>query len=187
VEKDEKHKGIPTRFTPPLDDPSRPPQYTKKGELIYGEWVGDKLIRYKRDTTRPECFTDDDWKSLSYPLRKQIIREFIQAEQDKKKKKLARDNDPSIPAMPVERYDEHHREKIPSGENPKDAEWFAACVAKSIGKREALANPAAKASLDKEWDKLRRQRCWNEEGVTEWSEVAAEAKRLGIKAHVGRI
>ena len=90
--------------------------------------------------------------------------------------------------MPVEPISHlTHRDKIPLGEDPRDAEWFASCVAKSIGKREALANPAAKASLDKEWDKLRRQKCWNEEGVMEWSNVVKLAKPKQIKAHVGRI
>ena len=89
--------------------------------------------------------------------------------------------------MPVEPYASQHREKIPKDEDPKDAEWFAACVAKSVSKRDALANPAAKASLDKEWTKLRNQGCWDETKVREWSDVAKEAKNVGRKTHVGRI
>ena len=73
----------------------------------------------------------------------QIAKERSDLAQQKKKF-------PSAPAMPVEPADclSSHRDKIPP--NPKDAEWFASCVAKSINKKEALSIPAAKASLDKE-------------------------------------
>ena len=89
--------------------------------------------------------------------------------------------------MPTEPNEQKHREKIPLDEDPRDADWFAACVARSASEREVTTNKAAKASLDKEWDKLRDQKCWDEGSVREWSEVAALAKRMGRKAHVGRI
>ena len=175
------HPNIPKRFIPRLDDPNRPPMYTKKGKLIYGEWVGDTFIRYKAGTTRPEGMTTDDWKLIPDAQRKKVSSEA-------KAQKLTPCEMPANCAMPVEPISHlTHRDKIPLGEDSRDAEWFASCVAKSIGKREALANPAAKASLDKEWDKLRRQKCWNEEAVMEWSEVVKMAKQKKIKAHVGRI
>ena len=43
------------------------------------------------------------------------------------------------------------------------------------------------ASLDKEWNKLISQKCWDYASVREWREVAADADKQGIKAHVGRI
>jgi hypothetical protein len=90
--------------------------------------------------------------------------------------------------MPVEENKPGHREKISIEGDPNDALWFAACVARPVSKREALGLPAAKAALDKEWDKLIiKQKCWDEKGVREWDDVAAEAKRLNIKTHVGRV
>ena len=35
--------------------------------------------------------------------------------------------------------------------------------------------------------KLRKIECWDESRVREWADVAAEARRAGTKAHVGRI
>ena len=39
----------------------------------------------------------------------------------------------------------------------------------------------------KEWDKLHKQRVWDEKRVRPWAEVRAEAKRTGCTIHVGRI
>ena len=135
--------------------------YTKKGIPIRGEYVGGKFVRYKQDTTRPAGFTSEDWKAIPYKLRKEIA--------DTLRGKSESGNSES-PAMPVVPYveEQEHREKI---KHPKDAEWFAACVARSVGKREILSNAAARASLDKEWDKLRRQKCSNESAVREWTDV----------------
>jgi hypothetical protein len=60
-------------------------------------------------------------------------------------------------------------------------------VARPVTKKEAKANPKAMAALDKEWDKLRKQVCWDESRVREWADVSAEAKRKGTKVHVGRV
>ncbi len=49
------------------------------------------------------------------------------------------------------------------------------------------ADPKAKAALDKEWDRFRSLNTWDENGVREWSEVAAEARRSGKKTHMGRV
>ena len=48
-------------------------------------------------------------------------------------------------------------------------------------------NPAARASLDKEWGRLRKIITWDEAGVREWRDVASEARSSGSKVHVGRI
>ena len=58
-----------------------------------------------------------------------------------------------------------------------------------------MAIPLAKAALQAEWDRLRavpqpgtdRKGCWDEDKVQEWKDVRADAKRRGVKAHVGRI
>jgi hypothetical protein len=41
--------------------------------------------------------------------------------------------------------------------------------------------------MQKEWDRLRNKRCWDESRVREWQDVAGEARRAGTKAHVGRV
>ena len=48
-------------------------------------------------------------------------------------------------------------------------------------------NPKAFAALEKESKKLRDMGCWDQAKVREWREVAAEAKRDGVKVRVGRI
>ena len=171
------------RFNVRSDNPDQPVLYTKKGIPIRGEYVGGKFVRYKQDTTRPLGFTSEDWKAIPHKLRKEIA----EALRGKDTKAPVADSGKSeSPAMPVVPYseDSKHREKI---KDPKDAEWFAACVARSVGKREILSNAAAKASLDKEWNKLRRQGCWNEDMVREWADVVREVKEKGITYHVGRI
>ena len=44
----------------------------------------------------------------------------------------------------------------------------------------------AREALKKEWDRLRKMKCWDEAGVREWDDVASEARRKNIKAHQGR-
>ena len=58
---------------------------------------------------------------------------------------------------------------------------------KAVDRKERAINAKAMASLDKEWNKLISQKCWDYASVREWREVAAEADKQGIKAHVGRI
>ena len=66
--------------------------------------------------------------------------------------------------------------------------WYSACVARPVDRKERAINAKAMAVLDKEWNKLITQKCWDYASVREWKDVAAEADRQGfIKAHVGRI
>ena len=62
-----------------------------------------------------------------------------------------------------------------------------ACVARPVSKKERLESAGARASREKEWNCLRKIDTWNEKGVREWSDVAAEARGSGTKVHVGRI
>jgi hypothetical protein len=146
---------IPKRFIQDPNNKDNPLVYGKNGELLHGEWVGGKFVKYKQNTPRIEGLTPEDWR---------IVRQSYQSTDKPKRKSKDKPSQKSegrfaSPAMPVIKLDKAvHRDKIAEND-PKDAEWFAACVAKSIGKREALANPAAKASLDKEWNKLRAQGC----------------------------
>ena len=58
---------------------------------------------------------------------------------------------------------------------------FSALVARLVNKAEVRSTPAAQAALQKDSDKVRAARCWDESGVREWADVAAEA--LQIKRH----
>ena len=62
-----------------------------------------------------------------------------------------------------------------------------ACVARPLSNKERLESAGARASLEKEWGRLRKIDTWNEKGVREWFDVAAEARRSDTKVHVGRI
>ena len=62
-----------------------------------------------------------------------------------------------------------------------------ACVARPVSKKERLESAGARASLEKEWSRLRKIDTWDESRVREWSDVAAEARKSRLKVHVGRI
>ena len=87
----------------------------------------------------------------------------------------------NVPQMPLRNQPYQHR----NGDTA--VFWYSACVARPVDRKERAINSKAMASLDKEWNKLIGQKCWDYASVREWKEVAAEADRRGIKAHVGRI
>ena len=43
-----------------------------------------------------------------------------------------------------------------------------ACVARPVSKKERLESAGARASLDKEWSRLRKIDTWDGKGVREW-------------------
>ena len=59
-----------------------------------------------------------------------------------------------------------------------------ACVARPVNKKEQAGNAKAKVALQKEWDKLTSQGCWDLSTVQEWFDVAARARKEGEKIHV---
>ena len=83
---------------------------------------------------------------------------------------------------------------IPRGEislshRPKNSGAFPplyACVARPVNKKEQAGNANTKAALQKEWDKLTSQGCWDLSTVQEWFDFAARARKEGEKIHVGR-
>jgi hypothetical protein len=95
------------------------------------------------------------------------------------------DHADDVPRMPLNSdnglYD-LHRDHVPA-----DDSFVYALVARTVGKAERMSNPRAKAALQSEWDKLRRQGVWDETRVRPWAEVAAEARKEGRTVHVGRI
>ena len=62
-----------------------------------------------------------------------------------------------------------------------------ACVARPVSRRERQENADARASLNKEWGRLRKITTWDESAVREWAQVAQDARKSGKVAHVGRI
>ena len=101
-------------------------------------------------------------------------------------------NEPSVPCltttqnecptMPVTREGQPHRDKLLPHEPIDDA-----CVARPVGKQEIASTPAAQAAMQKEWDKLRNLKTWDEKEVREWQTVASEARATKHTVHVGRI
>ena len=83
---------------------------------------------------------------------------------------------PDIPSMPTCPATLEHRQKITDA-----VQYFDACVARSVHKKEWQSNKAAQAALDKEWNKLLKVTAWDESKVREWKDVAAEAGRLARK------
>ena len=61
----------------------------------------------------------------------------------------------------------------------------SALVARPVGKHELNREPLARASVDKEWKRLRDKHVWDEDHPREWDDVRAEAKRKGIDVHMG--
>ena len=86
-----------------------------------------------------------------------------------------------VPEMPLRSTPYIHRS------HDQTVFCYSACVARPVDRKERAANPKAKAALDKEWNKLIAQDCWDYSSVREWSDVSAEARRTGAVAHVGRI
>ena len=82
------------------------------------------------------------------------------------------------PRMPIEKKRKRvrHRTKIPDFVYP-----FNACVARPVNRREVAKTPAARAALQKEWDKLRKAGCWDESKVREYDDVVRDYKRKGKK------
>ncbi|CAE7711400.1 NITA [Symbiodinium sp. CCMP2592] len=61
----------------------------------------------------------------------------------------------AAPAMPIRPDPHSHR-------SPDSSVFFySACVARPVDRKERAANPKAKAALDKEWNKLINQGCWD--------------------------
>ena len=108
---------------------------------------------------------------------------------------------PRVPRKCVD--SEGHRDKGVRAEPlPNFGPHFHAAVARKVP-RSKWSEPAAKAALDKEWDKLvnlewpkagsgatrsRQGRgCWDYSGVREAADVRNEARAKGIKMHFGRV
>ena len=60
------------------------------------------------------------------------------------------------------------------------------CVAHTVGKADIDRTPVAKASMQKEWDRLRSKSVWDEEHPREFDDVRADARLgAGYTVHMG--
>ena len=62
-----------------------------------------------------------------------------------------------------------------------------AIVARSVKPKELKLNKKALAAMEKEWSALREVGAWDEKKVREWADVREEAKKKGIRMHVGMV
>ena len=72
-------------------------------------------------------------------------------------------------------------------DDENENEHVMALVARPVTKAERAVNPKARASLDKEWNKLMLQEVWEMDLVRSWKDVSREAQSTGEVTHVGRI
>ncbi len=99
---------------------------------------------------------------------------------------VQKDVQDAFPTMPVTSVTRPppHRQKI----GPH--QWLVnACVARPVGKAEIALEPKAREALDKEWDLLKGKTVWDldPDGVFEWRDVAAKARREGREVHFGML
>jgi hypothetical protein len=87
----------------------------------------------------------------------------------------------TTPRMPLRTKPYAHRSPI------NGSFVYPACVARSVTKKEAKATPKAMEALDKEWNKLHKQTCWDLSRVCEWKPLAMKAQVSGKKLHIGRV
>ena len=62
-----------------------------------------------------------------------------------------------------------------------------ALTVRPLNKKQVHADPAATASINKEWKRLRDRKAWEENTVREWSDVAADARRTNEEVHMGML
>ena len=96
----------------------------------------------------------------------------------------AADNDNDhIPAMPcIKRKKPRHRTK----NNVSSLHGlFDAAVARPVGRRELEQQSNAQEARDKEWNRLRDRKVWDETFIRHWHDVAREAKRAGKEVNFG--
>ena len=62
---------------------------------------------------------------------------------------------------------------------------FNAVVARPVGKAEIAAEPEAREAMDKEWDRLREKKVWDESEIEDWDVHAAKARKAGKDVNYG--
>ena len=89
--------------------------------------------------------------------------------------------------MPCKEPNFDHRVKRPLGNL-----GIPACVARPVSKKEiaenlVLKSGSCKEALDKEWNRLRNKKVWDEGSVRTWKDVIHSARRDKRTIHLGRM
>ena len=87
-----------------------------------------------------------------------------------------------VPRMPKGPSKQEHRKK-----DPDVAPIGFASVAKQLTKKEIASSKRAMASVQTEWDKLRKAGAWDESKVREYHHVAQQHRNDGTPVHFGRV
>ena len=154
-------------------------------------WDGVRLVRNKKGSKRPPDTPSEFWHMYAAKQREEDIARY-KRKVELEEERIRKEREEAAPAMPVMHGNvpEPHREKMFRLYWEKLGEVTdlqLALVARVVSQAEVERTPAAKAAMDKEWQKLVDKSCWLEKKVREFQAVTAEAKRLNQKAHFGRI
>ena len=151
---------------------------------------GTRLVRNKRGSARPLDTPSSAWVMMSQKDRAADIERYrkkLEAQKEAEYQELKK----AAPAMPVTHGRvECHRERFAHlcvDKLGDIADSMYALVAKILQQPEIQRTPAAKAALDKEWQKLVDKGCWIEKQVREYDQVASEAQKKKLKVHFGRV
>ena len=151
---------------------------------------GTRLVRNKRGSARPLDTPSSAWVMMSQKDRAADIERYrkkLEAQKEAEYQELKK----ATPAMPVTHGRvECHRERFAHlcvDKLDDIADSMYALVAKILQQPEIQRTPAAKAALDKEWQKLVDKGCWIEKQVREYDQVASEAQKKKLKVHFGRV
>ena len=154
-------------------------------------WDGVRLVRNKKGSKRPPDTPSEFWHMYSAKQREEDIARY-KRKVELEEERIRKEREEAAPAMPVmhDNIPEPHREKMFRLYWEKLGEVTdlqLALVARVVSQAEVERTPAAKAAMDKEWQKLVDKSCWLEKKVREFQDVTAEAKRSNKKAHFGCI
>ena len=149
---------------------------------------GTQLVRNRRGSARPLDTPSSAWVMMSQKDRAadaERYRKKLEAQKEAEYQELKK----ATPAMPVTRGRvECHRERFAHlcvDKLGDIADSMYALVAKILQQPEIQRTPAAKAALDKEWQKLVDKGI--EKQVREYDQVASEAQKKKLKVHFGRV
>ena len=193
----EKDSSEPGPIGPPPPEAPRPKTGWDPFKMPDGSPVpkgytydGTRFVRNKRRSARPLDTPSSAWMMMSQKDRAadaERYRKKLEAQKEAEYQELKK----ATPAMPVTHGRiECHRERYAHlcvDKLGEIADSMYALVAKILQQPEIQRTPAAKAALDKEWQKLVDKGCWIEKQVREYDQVASEAQKKKLKVHFGRV
>ena len=83
--------------------------------------------------------------------------------------------------LPLRKRDKRkrHRKRIMDVQYP-----FNVAMARLVGRKEIAATREAQEAEQKEWNRLRERKVWDESDIRDWHEVQAEYQKAGKKVHM---